>query len=158
MNTKISARAVARLFEHMTRAIHSRSFAHGLNPAQWNALRFLSEANPSARTVTAFARHHLTSRSAASDTISALIAKGLLTKRPDPEDARVQLLAVTDAGNRLLENDPMEPVARALENLSDEETAAIAGALNTIVRGIFSDNGNENGETGAAITPMRQRG
>ena len=49
-------KAVAELFEHLSRAIYSLSFSEGLNPAQWNALRYLNRANPSSRTMSAFAR------------------------------------------------------------------------------------------------------
>ncbi len=131
------ARGVVALLEHVSRAIHARSFTHGLNPAQWNALRYLAEANPSARTVTAFAAHHLTSKAAASDTLNALVAKGLVVKARDAEDARVQVLSLTRAGSDILADDPLEPLHQALAERPIDDLEQLALSLAETIRNLY---------------------
>ena len=67
--------AVADVIEHIGRRLQSLAYSENLNPAQWTLLRFLARSNPSARTPTGFARFHLTTKSAATQTIEALLRK-----------------------------------------------------------------------------------
>ncbi len=53
---QVRAAAVADLLEHLVHRIQGISFARGLKPAQWVALRYLARANESARNVTRFAQ------------------------------------------------------------------------------------------------------
>jgi DNA-binding MarR family transcriptional regulator len=146
LSKRASAEAVAALIEHLTRGLHSMSFSAGLNPAQWNALRYLDKANPSARNVTAFARHHLTKKSTASETISALLKKGLIEKTVDPDDARARSLALTDTGRALLHQDPYRTVLAVLEARPAADLAAITEFLADLLRAVFRDLEPEDGE------------
>ena len=56
MQVQISSVGIAALIERASRLIHSIGYAEGLYPAQWTALRFFSEAPPSARTTAGLAR------------------------------------------------------------------------------------------------------
>lgn len=133
-----SLRAVAELFDHIMRAIYSRSFVEGLNPAQWGALRFLGAAGPRSRTLTEFARFHMVSKSAASDTMSALVRKQLVTKSRDPNDGRIMRLDLTERGRELLAIDPINNLVAALDQLPPEQRQAAAELANAIARNVFS--------------------
>jgi DNA-binding MarR family transcriptional regulator len=131
-------KAVAELFEHLSRAIYSLSFSEGLNPAQWNALRYLNRANPSSRTMSAFARFHVTTRSTASQTLAALVRKKLIKKTRDPDDARVIRLELTNKGQRLLDRDPVNHLVAALEGLSPERQRIAADTVETLIKAVFA--------------------
>lgn len=153
-----SLRAVAELFDHFMRAIYSQSFVEGLNPAQWGALRFLGRANPRSRTLTEFARFHMVSKSAASDTMSALVRKGLVTKSRDPEDGRIMRLDLTDRGRELLAIDPLNNLVVALNRLPPEQHGIAAELAGAIARNVFAGLSEEavDGEAGS-IEPLRRR-
>src|SRR5581483_1540762 len=91
-NDLTRSRALVELIERLGRIAHLRGFHLNLNPAQWGALRFLARANPSARTTTVFARANGTTQGTATQTISALVRKGLVSRSPDPEDRRIMRL------------------------------------------------------------------
>ncbi|MGH6944411.1 MAG: MarR family winged helix-turn-helix transcriptional regulator [Geminicoccaceae bacterium] len=158
-NTKESSlRAVAELLDHFMRAIYSQSFVEGLNPAQWGALRFLGRANPRSRTLTEFARFHMVSKSAASDTMSALVRKELVTKSRDPEDGRIMRLDLTDRGRELLVIDPLNNLVVALRRLPPEQHGVAAELAGAIARNVFAGLSEETveAETGS-VTPLARR-
>lgn len=136
--TALSLRAVAELFDHFMRAIYSQSFVEGLNPAQWSALRFLGRANPRSRTLTEFARFHMVSKSAASDTMSALVRKQLVSKSRDPEDGRIMRLDLTERGRELLAIDPLNNLVAALRGLPADQQGAAGELVGAIARNVFA--------------------
>lgn len=132
-----SAAAVAELFEHIVRSIHTSSFTLGLNPAQWNALRYLHSASDSSRSVKAFARFQMVSASTASQTIAALVRKRLVTKERDESDGRGVVLALTPGGRDMLQRDPLRALAEAFARLDDSALAAAAQIGADIARNMF---------------------
>jgi DNA-binding MarR family transcriptional regulator len=152
-----SLRAVAELFDHFMRAIYSQSFVEGLNPAQWGALRFLSRANPRSRTLTEFARFHMVSKSAASDTMSALVRKQLVTKSRDLEDGRIMRLDLTDRGRELLAIDPLNNLVTALRRLPKEQQNGAADLAGAIARNVFAGL-TDTGNAGTARPAERSKG
>lgn len=152
-----SLRAIAELFDHFMRAIYSQSFVEGLNPAQWGALRFISRANPRSRTLTEFARFHMVSKSAASDTMSALVRKQLVTKSRDLEDGRIMRLDLTDRGRELLAIDPLNNLVTALRQLSKEQQNGAAELADAIARNVFAGL-TETGGAGSASPAKRLKG
>jgi DNA-binding MarR family transcriptional regulator len=131
-------KAVAELFEHLSRAIYSLSFSEGLNPAQWNALRYLNRANPSSRTMSAFAKFHVTTRSTASQTLAALVRKKLIKKTRDSEDGRVIRLELTPKGRKLLERDPVNHLVAALATLPADRQRVAADTVESLIKAIFA--------------------
>ncbi len=152
-----SLRVIAELFDHFMRAIYSQSFVEGLNPAQWGALRFISRANPRSRTLTEFARFHMVSKSAASDTMSALVRKQLVTKSRDLEDGRIMRLDLTDRGRELLAIDPLNNLVTALRQLSKEQQSSAAELADAIARNVFAGL-TETGGAGSARPAERLKG
>lgn len=144
-----SLRAIAELFDHFMRAIYSQSFVEGLNPAQWGALRFLNRANPRSRTLTEFARFHMVSKSAASDTMSALVRKQLVTKSRDPEDGRIMRLDLTERGRGLLAIDPLNNLVAALRRLPQDQHGLAAELAGAIARNVFAGLTEEGSDSEA---------
>lgn len=131
---QVRAAAVADLLEHLVHRIQGISFARGLKPAQWVALRYLARANESARNVTRFAQFHATSKSAASQTLGVLVKKGLVKAQPDPDDPRIKTLSLTARGKRLIQDNPLGGLVDVLEGLQPEQLEHFADVLEVLVK------------------------
>lgn len=134
----MQSRSIAELLEHCVRTIYSRSFRDGLNPAQWNALRFLSRANRDASTLSGFALFHQVKKSTASLTISSLVRKGLIRKEIAGSDRRVVRLSLTPAGERVLGNDPLDELAQAIGQLPPDLLGSAAEIIGRIASNLFT--------------------
>ncbi len=128
--------SAADLFDRVERLLHNLAFASGLNPAQWSALRYLSGAEDGARTVTAFARHHRTTKPAASKTIDALVRKALVRKLSIPGDRRAQRLDLTGKAQKRLGQDPRNLLRKAVGTLGRSDMASLVRSLETVAAGI----------------------
>lgn len=128
-----SARAIAELIEQLSRSVSTDSFSSQMNHAQWTALRYLAQANESARQIGAFATFHMTTPSSASQTISSLVDKGMVVKRT-AADARRRTLNLTAKGRRMLERDPILGLVERILNLSDASLFELAEILQLLVQ------------------------
>ena len=123
-----SARAIAELMEYLSRALVSRSATRDLSVAQWTALRYLGHASEEARQVGAFARFHMTTPSSASQTIGALVKKGLVVKLP-ASDGRRWNLKLTLTGQGTLNDDPIIALSERLLSLPDDRLFDLAETM-----------------------------
>ena len=128
-----SARAIAELIEQLSRSLLNGSSAHGLNPAQWSALRYFAAANESARQVGAFARFHLTTPSSASQTVSSLAEKGMVAKTA-ASDGRRRTIDLTTKGRRMLKDDPIVTLSDIILSLPDERLSTLAETMQLLVQ------------------------
>ena len=126
--------AIALPLERLARLLRAQEHAHGLNPAQWEALRYLARANESARNVTRFAQFHATSKSAASQTLGVLVKKGFVKAQPDPNDPRIKTLNLTARGKRLIQDNPLGGLVDVLEGLQPEQLEHFADVLEVLVK------------------------
>ena len=124
---------VARVLDQLTRLARGLQFADGLNPAQWDCLRFISRANAHSRTPGAIATFLGTTKGTASQTIIALEGKGFVRREKDTCDRRICRLAITEAGIAKLENDPLRSVRQAAERLPDGTAEVLADGLEQLV-------------------------
>jgi len=134
------------LLDRMGRIVHGLQFALGLNPAQWEALRFLARANRYSRSPTALAEFLGTTKGTASQTLIALESKGMVKRTRRTSDRRSVELAVTPLGLELIEKDPLGPVFQAASRLSQDDCEAMNAALNQVVANLqqtigFSESG-----------------
>lgn len=111
-----------------------KSFSLGLNPAQWDALRFLAHAEERRCTASEFARFHRTKKATAGHTIAALVQKACLRRAPSLEDRRVTYLHVTEEGCALLKRDPITPMIEAATALSDHDRKVVEKFMVKILR------------------------
>ncbi|ARJ66290.1 transcriptional regulator [Magnetospirillum sp. ME-1] len=131
---RFSARAAAEVMTQIVRLANGAAFAGGLNPAQWSALRYLAEAVPESRTVTDFAHYHATTSGTASQTVAALVRKGLVERLPEPGDRRRNRLELTSAGHELLHDDPLGSISAAIAAQPMDMQEALALALDTTLQ------------------------
>lgn len=131
------ATAIAELLEHLSRRIQGAAYAHDLKPAQWSALRYYARADRTARTIRAFAGVHASSHSAASQIVTGLKRKRLLVSYTSKRDAREQVVELTAAGTKLLRHDPMKPITRALQRMTEREQCALLKSLRDLIDGAF---------------------
>ena len=85
----------------MFRAVNDEMSASGLSMARTKMLRRLQEQGPTRQSVLA-ADFGLSPRSI-TDIVDGLERLGLAERRPDPADRRAKLVALTDAGQSVLE-------------------------------------------------------
>lgn len=140
-----NARATAEVMAQVLRSTASLAFTEGLNPAQWSALRYFAQATPSACSVVAFARYHGTTKGTASQTISALLKKGLLDRHKGEHDRRTVSLVPTPAGRAMLENDPLNELAAAISSLSEPRHQNMAEALDQVLRTLLARRSRRTG-------------
>jgi DNA-binding MarR family transcriptional regulator len=124
---------VDELLQRLRRVTRQREFAHGLLPAQWEALRYLARANAMSRTPGALASFLGTTRGTISQTLTALEGKGCLQRVRSERDRRVVRLEVTAAGRALLAHDPQELIRRAVDDLPHEMSGMMARGLKAVV-------------------------
>ncbi|MFN0042605.1 MAG: MarR family winged helix-turn-helix transcriptional regulator [Alphaproteobacteria bacterium] len=134
---------VANLVNRLGRASHALQFASGLNPAQWDALRYLARANRYSRTPTALAQFLGTTKGTASQTLRALETKGLVSRAPHGRDRRVVDLEITGPGREMLEMDPIRRVEAAASSLSANTNSAIAAGLEALLARLQADCGSK---------------
>ncbi|KIL97632.1 Transcriptional regulator MarR family [Paramagnetospirillum magnetotacticum MS-1] len=131
---RYSARVAAEAMSQILRLANGAAFSGGLNPAQWSALRYLADTVPEARTVTDFAQYHATTSGTASQTVAALVRKGLVERLPEPGDRRRNRLELTSSGHELLQGDPLGGIAAAIAAQPPELQRALADGLEATLR------------------------
>ncbi len=124
--------------ERLARLIRQQGFHEGLNPAQWEALRYVSRANRFSNSPGALAQYLGSTKGTVSQTILSLEKKGLIGKVVSPADARVVLLALTPKGQELLARDPLLSLATEIGALSGKTARRFARGVDQILRGQIS--------------------
>ena len=133
----------ARLIDRLGRLVRSGGSRQGINPAQWEALRFLARANRFSRTPAALADYLVSTRGTVSQTLIALESKGLVLRRQSSRDRRSVELELTSTGLEMLEEDPLIELARDLgKSSSDDGLASTVEVLRGALRRALQRNGS----------------
>ncbi len=140
--------SVAALMDRLSRAVQRVQYAGGLNPAQWEALRYIARANRYSRSPTAVAEYLGATKGTVSQTLKALEHKGCIARQPSRGDRRAVELALTPAGRKALLRDPLVDIGTAVE-AGGGQLAGIAGMLGGLLRGLQRSAGlREFGQCG----------
>ncbi|MFJ6216921.1 MarR family winged helix-turn-helix transcriptional regulator [Streptomyces sp. NPDC092296] len=126
----------------LVRRVHQVPIDGGLTMPERTALSHLDRSGPT--TSSALAREVQITAQAMGATIGALRARGLVERRPDPNDGRRVVLTVTDAGRQALKdkrNARTELIARSLTSgtftpTELEQLAAAAALLERLARNV----------------------
>ena len=128
-----SATAIMADLERLARLMRQGSFAQGLNPVQWEALRYLAMANHFSNAPMAVAQYLGATKGTVSQTVAALAKKGLLVKHQRGSDARSLALSLTPEGNNLLANDPALVTTGEIARLGPKTAKRFAKALEELL-------------------------
>jgi len=133
--------SLAGLLGRMGRMARGLQYAEGLNPAQWECLRFLASANRHSQTPGALAAYLGSTKGTASQTVIALEGKGLLRRVRGRGDRRVITLEVTEGGDELLSRDPLLGLRRVLARLPNDVAQSLVVGLNRLVHELTERQG-----------------
>ncbi len=131
---QVSPEAAAEILEKISQISYSMGFSGGLRPAQWNALRYFGKSEDSVRTVGHFARYNMTTPSSASQTINALVTRGILERVPVSGDRRTYRIDLTGSGRELRPTDPLHHVIEALAERPEGRRCDFAEHLEFLLR------------------------
>jgi len=136
-----SSLAAARLVNRLERLSRIGDAPDPLNPAQWEALRYLARANRFSRTPAALADFFGSTRGTVSRTLASLESKALVARRPSPRDGRSVEFSLTPQAHALLARDPQLELSRLIETA----LGAQADALDNLLRRVLSTAVARNG-------------
>ncbi len=117
-NTVAESRHLADLIDRVSRVVQRVQYAGGLNPAQWEALRYIARANRYSRSPSAVAEYLGTTKGTASQTLKALVHKGCIVRKAGSGDGRAVELLLSETGMAMLENDPLDRIGNAVREIS----------------------------------------
>lgn len=123
----------ANLFERLARLIQGDAYGAGLKPVQWEALRYLARANRFSRTPSALTAYLGSTKGTVSQTLNALVRKGLVEKTQDHNDRRVVYLSLTDTGEQLLKEDSLQRLRQAIGEIDDDRLPAFTQDLERVL-------------------------
>lgn len=124
---------IVELVDRLSRIAHSLQFAEGLNPAQWEALRFVARANRNSCSPGTLAEFMGSTKGTVSQTLKALESKGLIKRSRKAEDRRAVEISVTSAGLALVGKDPLGQIHDALSPCSETEQLGVVMGLERLV-------------------------
>lgn len=141
MAKELSTEDIVILLERLSRLVRAQEHASDLNPAQWEALRFLSRCNRFSNSPAALTRYLSATKGTISQTLIALERKGLVTKSPRPGQARSIVLALTADGEHKLQDDPWRQVFAAIESNGAKTRKRLASGAHKLVSQIIKSRG-----------------
>ena len=126
--------ALYRVTQAITILLRQAGQAHGLSPAQVQALTFLAYGRPGVRTVSGLAQRLRCTLATASGIASALERKGLLCRRQGR--GRTVFLDLTPEGQRRVRQleDALSDLEAVVDSLPEDAQGTLHTALQTIVR------------------------
>lgn len=136
--------SIPLLLERFARILQNDAHHEGLRPTQWEALRYLARANRFSRSPGAVTTYLGMTKGTVSQTLGALENKGLIQKKSETADRRAVRLELTRLGLRMLEQDPLFEMERALEEFGRSDRAALAALLESVLVGMLEQRGGRS--------------
>ncbi|MFO1088843.1 MAG: MarR family transcriptional regulator [Hyphomicrobiales bacterium] len=115
--------------ERVSRLMRSAEYVAGLNPAQWEALRYLNRCNRLSNSPMALAKFLGATKGTISQTLTALSRKGLIERTMRKGNARSIELAITDLGRERLASDPWNGLQETIDQLPRKVRKRMAEGL-----------------------------
>lgn len=137
------AARVAELIDRLGRMTRELQYVDGLNPAQWEALRYLNRANRYSRTPGGVAEFLGATKGTISQTVSALESKGLIARTPSDRDRRVCLIDLTDEGHRMIARDPVRCIETIVGSMDEATAAQMVGGLGRLMASLQFELGSK---------------
>ena len=131
---------ISRLARELEQRLEPTYAEHGLEPGWYDVLATLRRSGPPYRLrPTDFANTLMLTSSGTTKRLDRLEQAGLIERAPDPADRRGVLIALTDAGRRLVDaatEDHLDNERRLIASLPESEQRELAGLLRTLQLGL----------------------
>jgi DNA-binding MarR family transcriptional regulator len=125
----------AVVLERLARLMRAAEHEGDLNPAQWEALRYIGRANRFSNSPGALTQYLGATKGTVSQTVIALEKKGLVAKGPRPEERRSVSLTLTESGGAMLARDPWQRLGAEIDKLGPKTRKRFARALRDLLQG-----------------------
>ena len=119
--------------ERLTRLMRAGRHYCELNPAQWEALRYIARANRFSNSPGGLTRFLGSTKGTVSQTIKALERKGLIAKSQRANEKRSVCLALTEKGTAFLKNDPLTDFLTTIDDLGGKTKRRLAKGLRDLL-------------------------
>jgi DNA-binding MarR family transcriptional regulator len=129
----IDAPELLQRLERMARLMRADGHAGGLNPVQWEALRYLSRCNRFSNSPIALAKYLGSTKGTVSQTVKSLEKKELAVKATREGERRSVSLTLTDKGHAALGDDPTAELLKTLDALGGKTRRRLAKGLQDIL-------------------------
>lgn len=129
----IAGPLIAAALERLARLMRAGEHAEGLNPAQWEALRYLARANRFSNSPGALTRYLGATKGTISQTLIALERKGFVSKAARPGEKRSVALMLTAKGEAAPSRDPWARLAADADDLGNKTRRRLAKGLRQLL-------------------------
>jgi DNA-binding MarR family transcriptional regulator len=129
----VTGAMIAAPLERLARLMRAAEHDQGLNPAQWEALRYIARANRFSNSPGALTRYLGATKGTISQTVMALERKGFIAKARRADEKRSVELALTARGRDVLAKDSWSRLATAAETLGGKTKRRMAKGLRELL-------------------------
>lgn len=140
----VSGELIIWLMERLSRLMRAREHEDSLNPAQWEALRYLARANRFSNSPGALTRYLGATKGTISQTVIALERKGLVSKAARDGERRSVVMTLTDAGRDALARDPWAMLATDVEELGGKTRRRLTRGLRELLAAELQRGGHQS--------------
>lgn len=140
--TQTPALQIQDLIDRISRLVAADDWADDLNPTQMTALTYLARANRFSRSPSQVADFLAVTRGTASQTLKALMRKGLIEEMRSEEDRRWLTYSVTEAGRTPLARSTA--IDDAIKRMRSAEVSTLANELENLVRNVLQARGKRS--------------
>ncbi len=130
---KDAAGLIVSTLERLARLMRAADFGVGLNPAQWEALRYLARANPFSNSPGALTRYLGATKGTISQTIKSLERKALIAKSERADEKRSVVLGLTEKGRDMLKRDPWRVLLAQIAGLGGKTQRRMVKGLSSLL-------------------------
>jgi len=120
--------------ERLARLMRAKEHEDGLNPAQWESLRYLARANRFSNSPGALTRYLGATKGTISQTVKALERKGYVVKAGREGERRSVTLVLTSKGEAALARDPWAQLADAAGDLGGKTRRRLLKGLRELLQ------------------------
>jgi DNA-binding MarR family transcriptional regulator len=144
--------------DRLARLMRAREHDGELNPAQWEALRYLSRANRFSNSPGALTRYLGATKGTISQTVMALERKGFIAKSARSGERRSVSLNLTPKGQKALSNDPWSELGSAADDLGGKTRRRLAKGLRELLADELKRGGLASFGTCTSCRYFREKG
>lgn len=155
---EVDGRQIVQPLERLARLLRAREHEGDLNPAQWEALRYLNRANRFSNSPGALTRYLGATKGTISQTVMALERKGLIAKSARAGEKRSLILTLTPQGLKVLSSDPWSALARTVDDLGGKTRRRLFKGLKEILSAELKRSRSETFGTCTSCRYFREKG